>query len=52
VNTGIGAAAGALIGGLVGGRRGAGLGILAGGVGSQVFTHYQRPRNYTRYYRP
>src|SRR4051794_13431829 len=52
VNTGIGAAAGALIGGLVGGRRGAGLGILAGGLGSQVFTHYQRPRNYTRYYRP
>ena len=49
VNTGIGAAAGALIGGLLGGRRGAGLGILAGGAGSQIFTHYQKPRNYTRY---
>jgi hypothetical protein len=50
VNTGLGAAAGALIGGLLGGRRGAGLGILAGGAGSQVFTHYQRPRNYARRY--
>ena len=48
VNTGLGAAAGAVIGGLIGGRRGAGLGILAGGAGSQVYTHYQRPRNYTR----
>ena len=49
VNTGIGAAAGAIIGGLIGGKRGAGIGILGGGLGSQVFTRYQRPRNYTRY---
>ncbi|MEO6656114.1 MAG: hypothetical protein ABIO36_08530 [Pyrinomonadaceae bacterium] len=48
VNTGVGAVAGAIVGGLLGGRRGAGLGILAGGAGSQVFTHYQRPRNRTR----
>lgn len=48
VNTGAGAVAGAIVGGLLGGRRGAGLGILAGGAGSQIFTHYQRPRNYTR----
>jgi len=48
VNTGIGAGVGALVGGLLGGRRGVGLGLLAGGAGSQVFTHYQRPRNYTR----
>jgi hypothetical protein len=50
-NTAFGAGAGALVGGLLGGRRGAGLGLLAGGVGSQVFTHYQRPKNYTRYRR-
>jgi hypothetical protein len=51
-NTAIGAGAGALIGGLLGGRRGAGIGILAGAGGSQVFTHYQRPTNYRRVYRP
>jgi hypothetical protein len=50
-NTAFGAGAGALVGGLLGGRRGAGLGLLAGGVGSQVFTHYQHPKNYTRYRR-
>jgi hypothetical protein len=48
LNTAAGAGVGALIGGLIGGRRGAGIGLLGGGVGSQVFTHYQRPRNYTR----
>lgn len=48
VNTAAGAGVGALIGGLLGGRRGVGLGLLGGGLGSQVFTHYQRPRNYTR----
>lgn len=51
VNTGAGAAIGAIVGGLLGGKRGAGVGILAGGAGSQVFTHYQKPRNYTRYRR-
>jgi hypothetical protein len=51
VNTGAGAAIGALVGGLLGGKRGAGVGLLAGGGGSQIFTHYQRPRNYTRYRR-
>jgi len=48
VNTAAGAGVGALIGGLLGGRRGVALGLLGGGLGSQVFTHYQRPRNYTR----
>lgn len=51
-NTMIGAGAGALVGGLIGGRRGAGIGLLGGGLGSQVFTHYQRPQNYLRYRRP
>lgn len=51
-NTGIGAGVGALVGGLIGGRRGAGWGLLAGGGGSQIFTHYQKPKNYTRYRRP
>jgi hypothetical protein len=51
VNTAAGAGVGALIGGLLGGRRGVGLGLLGGGLGSQVFTHYQKPKNYTRYRR-
>jgi hypothetical protein len=37
---------------LVGGRRGAGIGLVGGAVGSQVFTHYQHRTNYTRYRRP
>lgn len=51
-NTLIGSGAGALVGGLIGGRRGAGIGLIGGGLGSQVFTHYQRPQNYARYRRP
>ena len=48
INTAAGAGVGALIGGLLGGKRGVAIGLLGGGLGSQVFTHYQRPRNYTR----
>ena len=51
-NTMFGAGAGALVGGLLGGRRGAGIGLLAGGAGSQILTHYQRPTNYYRVRRP
>jgi hypothetical protein len=51
-NTAIGAGAGALVGGLLGGRRGAGIGILGGALGSQVFTHYQHPQNHYRVRRP
>jgi len=51
-NTLFGAGAGALVGGLVGGRRGAGIGLVAGGAGSQILTHYQGPKNYYRVRRP
>ena len=50
-NTAAGAGVGALIGGLLGGKRGLALGLLAGGLGSQVFTHYQKPKNHVRYRR-
>jgi uncharacterized protein YcfJ len=49
-NIGIGTAAGALIGGLLGGRKGAVIGALGGAGGGALFTHYQRPKNYTRAY--
>jgi len=50
-NVGIGAGAGALVGGLLGGRKWALIGGLAGAGGGALFTHKQRPKNYTRYYR-
>jgi hypothetical protein len=44
----MGAGGGALIGGLIGGRRGAGIGALAGGGGSALWTY--KLRNRTRRY--
>jgi len=41
----MGAGGGALIGGLIGGRRGAGIGALAGGGGSALYTYKLRNRN-------
>lgn len=40
-----GAVAGAVIGGLIGGKRGAGIGILAGGAGSALYTYKLRKKN-------
>lgn len=48
INLAAGTGAGMLLGGLLGGRRGAGIGALAGAGGGAIFTHVQRPRNYTR----
>ena len=44
----MGSGAGALIGGLIGGKRGAGIGLLGGGVGSALYTYKlrRRHRNY------
>jgi hypothetical protein len=41
-----GAVAGAVIGGLIGGKRGAGIGILAGGAGSALYTYKLRKKNH------
>jgi len=51
INLGIGTGVGALIGGLLGGKKGVVIGGLAGAGGGALFTHKQRPKNYTRYYR-
>ena len=50
-NLGIGTGVGALVGGLLGGKKGLVIGGLAGAGGGALFTHKQRPKNYTRYYR-
>jgi hypothetical protein len=49
INIGLGTGAGALLGGLIGGRRGAGIGALAGGAGSALYTYKIKPKK--RYYR-
>ncbi|MFL6254107.1 MAG: hypothetical protein ACJ74T_03720 [Pyrinomonadaceae bacterium] len=41
----MGAGGGALLGGLIGGKRGAGIGALAGGGGSALYTYKLRKRN-------
>ena len=50
-NIGIGTGIGMLVGGLIGGRKGVLIGGLGGAGGGALVTHYQRPKNYTRYYR-
>ena len=40
------AGAGALVGGLIGGRRGAGVGLLAGGAGSALYTYKLRHKRH------
>ena len=50
INIGGGTAAGLLVGGLIGGRKGAVIGGLAGAGGGALYTHKQRPKNYTRRY--
>ena len=49
-NIGGGTAAGMLVGGLLGGRKGLLIGGLAGAGGGALFTHYQKPKHYTRRY--
>jgi outer membrane lipoprotein SlyB len=51
INIGAGAGVGALVGGLLGGGKWAAIGGLAGAGGGALFTHKQRPKNYTQYYR-
>jgi hypothetical protein len=41
----MGAGGGALLGGLIGGKKGAGIGALAGGGGSALYTYQLRKRN-------
>ena len=41
----MGAGGGALLGGLIGGKKGAGIGALAGGGGSALYTYKMRKRN-------
>jgi hypothetical protein len=41
-----GAGAGALVGGLIGGKRGAGVGLLAGGAGSALYTYKLRHKRH------
>jgi len=41
----MGSGAGALVGGLIGGKRGAGIGLLGGGVGSALYTYKLRNRH-------
>ena len=48
INLAAGTGAGMLLGGLLGGRRGVAIGGLAGAGGGAIFTHVQKPRNYTR----
>ena len=47
-NIGVGTGVGMLVGGLLGGRKGVVIGGLAGAGGGALFTHKQRPKNYTR----
>lgn len=42
----MGSGAGALVGGLIGGKRGAGIGLLGGGVGSALYTYKLRNRSH------
>ena len=41
-----GAGAGALVGGLIGGKKGAGIGLLAGGAGSALYTYKLRHKRH------
>ena len=41
----MGSGAGALVGGLIGGKKGAGIGLLGGGVGSALYTYKLRKRH-------
>ena len=41
----MGSGAGALVGGLIGGKKGAGIGLLSGGVGSALYTYKLRKRH-------
>ena len=50
INMGIGTGAGAILGALIGGKRGAGIGALAGGGGSALYTYKIKPKQ-RRYYR-
>lgn len=50
INIGLGTGAGALVGGLLGGKKWALIGGLAGAGGGALFTHKQKPKNYTRRY--
>ena len=50
-NIGIGTGVGMLVGGLLGGGKGVVIGGLGGAGGGALFNHYQRPKNYVRYYR-
>ena len=45
LSTAIGAGSGALLGGLIGGKRGAGIGAIAGGAGTALWTYKLRKRN-------
>ncbi|MEO6654758.1 MAG: hypothetical protein ABIO36_01610 [Pyrinomonadaceae bacterium] len=49
-NIGIGTGVGMLVGGLLGGRKGVVIGGLGGAGGGALYTHYQRPKHYTRRY--
>ena len=42
----MGSGAGALVGGLIGGKKGAGIGLLSGGVGSALYTYKLRHRTH------
>lgn len=44
INVGAGTAGGAILGGLIGGKRGAGIGAIAGGGGSALYTYKIRPK--------
>ena len=50
INIAAGTGIGMLVGGLLGGKKGLVIGGLAGAGGGALFTHKQRPKNYTRYY--
>ena len=45
LTVGAGAVSGAVIGGLIGGKRGAGIGILAGGSSSALYTYKLRKKD-------
>ncbi len=51
LNVAAGAGGGALVGGLLGGRRGAGIGLLAGGGGAALYTYKLRHRRHRRHVR-
>ena len=50
INIGVGTGVGMLVGGLIGGRKGTVIGGLAGAGGGALYTHKQRPKNYSRRY--